>query len=59
MSDSLTTFEEFVQTHSFHQTTLYYLTTPLDLSAHTQTTNTERSTEWTGTSGEVIARPVS
>jgi len=59
MSHSLTTFEESVHTQSFHQTTWHYLITPLDRSAHTQPSITERTTEWTGTSGEVIARPVS
>jgi len=59
MSHSLTTFEEFVHTHSFHQTTWYYLITPLDRSAHTQLLDdlctqpftTACSTELTGTSG--------
>jgi len=38
MSHSLKTFEEFVHTHSFHQTTWHYLITPLDRSAQTYTT---------------------
>ena len=32
---------------------------PIDRSAHTQPSNSERSTEWTETSCEDIARPVS